>query len=72
MAGPAVSGEVAWSVPATVRQDRWLSKTEPGLQTRLRFSGFRFGGGRCFCFFIFRIDNSTQICYDNKKPFRGR
>ena len=35
MAGPAVSGEVAWSVPATARQDRWLSKTEPGLQTRL-------------------------------------
>ena len=35
MAGPAVSGEVAWSVPATVRQDRWLSETEPGLQARL-------------------------------------
>ena len=36
MAGPAVSGEVAWSVSATARQDRWLSKTEPGLQTRLQ------------------------------------
>ncbi len=35
MACPAVSVEVAWSAPATVRQDRWLSKTEPGLQTRL-------------------------------------
>ena len=35
MVGPTVSGEVAQSVSATVRQDRWLSKTEPGLQTRL-------------------------------------
>ncbi len=48
MAGPAVSGEVAWSVSATARQDRWLSKTEPGLQTRLHaeasavFSGASF------------------------------
>ena len=58
MAGPAVSGEVAWSVSATVRQDRWLSKTEPGLQTRLRFSGFRLGGGRWLPFRNFRIDNS--------------
>ena len=58
MAGPAVSGEVAWSVSATVRQDRWLSKTEPGLQTRLRFSGFRLGGGRCvFQIFCSNIQN---------------
>lgn len=35
MVGPTVSREVAKSVSATVRQDRWLSKTEPGLQTRL-------------------------------------
>ena len=52
MAGPAVSGEVAWSVPATVRQDRWLSETEPGLQTRLLESIpvgalFRFPAGIC-------------------------
>ena len=45
MVGPTVSGEVAWSVPATVRQDRWLSKTEPGLQTRLQNRPPPAGGG---------------------------
>ena len=44
MVGPTVSGEVAWSVPATVRQDRWLSKTEPGLQTRLHYKNGRSAG----------------------------
>ena len=44
MVGPTVSGEVAWNVPATVRQDRWLSKTEPGLQTRLYCCGSAFCG----------------------------
>ena len=48
MVGPTVSGEVAQSVSATVRQDRWLSKTEPGLQTRLQSCSPPQGGPQLF------------------------
>ena len=59
MAGPAVSGEVAWSVSATARQDRWLSKTEPGLQTRLHLKNAS-ASLEAGAFFTFRSGSGAQ------------